>query len=86
MLDKDKEYLFEKYNPNRIRIGDRVTVSVGKRYPARVVGLTLDIKNKKVLADLKLLDNKPGELLPVRVDVSDCYSTKSLYRGHHENG
>lgn len=83
---KERRKLFEQYNPNQIRIGDRVTVSIHKKYPARVVGLTLDVKNRKVYADLKLLDAKPGDMLPTRVDVSDCYSTGALYRGHHTNG
>jgi len=60
MTEKEKDYLFNKYNPNKIHVGDRVTVSVGYKYSARIVGLTLDIKNRKVYAVLKLLYSARG--------------------------
>ena len=55
--NRDIDKLYEQYNPNNIRSGDRVMVSVGYRYLARVVGLDLDLKNKKVYANLRLMDN-----------------------------
>ena len=77
--------LYDKYNPNKIKSGDRVTVSIGYKYQARVVGLELDVKNSKVYANLKLMDNSKKH--PIRVDVSDCYPAPSpMYVGHHNNG
>lgn len=79
--NRDIDKLYEQYNPNNIRSGDRVMVSVGYRYLARVVGLDLDLKNKKVYANLRLMDNTKKH--PIRVDVADCYPTGVLYPGHH---
>ena len=53
--------------------------------PWPVVGLELDVKNKKVFANLKLLESKPR--LPIRVDVADCTVIPTVvYPGHHYNG
>ena len=84
--NRDIEKLFDKYNPNRIRSGDLVLVVLSHAsYSARVVGLDLDLKNKKVYADLKLIEQNKRH--PTRVDVSDCItSPKPLYPGHHGNG
>ena len=69
--NRDIERLFDRYNPNNIKSGDRVLINMGSyKYRARVVGLNLDIKNRKVIADLKLRD--PHKKYPTRVDVSDC--------------
>ena len=68
--NREIERLWERYNPRNIRAGDLVMVSVGQKYHARVVGLDLDIKNRKVFANLKLRD--PSQKLPIRVDVVDC--------------
>ncbi len=84
--NRDIERLYDKYNPNKIRTGDLVLVRLGDiSYEARIVGLDLDLKNKKVFANLKLaVQNKK---FPIRVDVSDCkQKTKMLYKGHHNNG
>ena len=82
--NRDIEKLFDKYNPNGIRSGDLVKVVLSHAsYSARVVGLDLDLKNKKVYADLKLLEQNRRH--PTRVDVSDCITNpKPLYPGHHE--
>ena len=82
--NRDIQRLFDKYNPNGIRSGDLVKVILSHAsYSARVVGLDLDLKNKKVYADLKLLEQNRRH--PTRVDVSDCVtSTKPLYPGHHQ--
>ena len=71
------------YNPNKIKSGDLVKVKLSHAsFAARVVGLSLDIKNKKVYADLKLIEQNRNH--PTRVDVSDCMiSSKPLYPGHH---
>ena len=82
--NRDIEKLYEQYNPNNIRSGDRVRVSIGTKYLARVVGLDLDIKNKKVYAHLRLMDNTKKN--PIRVDVADCYPAGALYPGHHDGG
>ena len=81
--NRDISKLFDSYNPNRIKSGDLVKVSLSHAsYSARVVGLSLDIKNKKVYADLKLLEQNNKH--PTRVDVSDCVtSSMPLYPGHH---
>ena len=81
--NRDIERLFDKYNPNKIKAGDMVLVDVGQvKYSARIVGLDLDIKNKKVFANLKLLEQNKTH--PIRVDVADCKrSTRDLYPGHH---
>ena len=81
--NREIQKLFDKWNPNEIRVGDRVNVSNGMKYRARVVGLDLDLKNKKVFANLRLLDNTKG--YPIRVDVADCYALGPLYPGHHNN-
>ena len=84
--NRDIEKLFDKYNPNRIRSGDIVRVNLhSQEYTARVVGLNLDLKNKKVYADLKLIEQNKNN--PTRVDVADCIrNTRNLYPGHHNNG
>ena len=84
--NRDIEQLYDKYNPNEIRTNDIVTVTIGEvRYQARVVGLDLDIKNKKVFANLKLTEQ--GKKYPIRVDVSDCRKRMMpLYPGHHNGG
>jgi hypothetical protein len=83
--NREIQELYDKYNPNNIKSGDHVTVSLSFKYRARVVGLELDIKNKKVFANLKLLENKKG--CPIRVDVADCFATSPvLFPGHHNNG
>tara|TARA_Y100000592_G_C5476833_1_gene322759 strand:+ start:238 stop:495 length:258 start_codon:yes stop_codon:yes gene_type:complete len=81
--NREIERLYEQYNPNNIRSGDRVTVKLGYTYMARVVGLDLDLKNKKVYANLRLMDNTKKN--PIRVDVADCYPAGVLYPGHHSN-
>tara|TARA_B100001057_G_C22819404_1_gene938798 strand:+ start:1462 stop:1743 length:282 start_codon:yes stop_codon:yes gene_type:complete len=84
--NRDIERLYDKYNPNAVRTGDIVMVSLGQvKYQARVVGLDLDIKNKKVFANLKLSEQNKRN--PIRVDVSDCQKrTLPLYPGHHNGG
>lgn len=81
--NRDISKLFDNYNPNRIKSGDLVKVSLSHAsYSARVVGLSLDIKNKKVYADLKLIEQNRKH--PTRVDVSDCVtSSMPIYPGHH---
>ena len=68
--NREMERLWERYNPRDIRAGDFVMVSTGEKYRARVVGLELDIKNRKVYANLRL--HNPSQRLPIRVDVVDC--------------
>jgi hypothetical protein len=80
--NRDIEKLFDQWNPNHIRAGDRVQVSLVTKYRARVVGLEIDLKNRKVFANLKLSDNSKRH--PIRVDVSDCYPIGPLYPGHHD--
>ena len=81
--NRDIEKLFEQWNPNKIRAGDRVRVRLHETtYLARVVGLDLDIKNQKVYANLRLMDNT--KKFPSKVDASDCFSASGpLYPGHH---
>lgn len=81
--NRDIEKLFDSYNPNKIKSGDLVKVRLSHAsYSARVVGLSLDIKNKKVYADLKLIEQNRNH--PTRVDVSDCITNSMpLYPGHH---
>ena len=81
--NRDISRLFDSYNPNRIKSGDLVKVILSHAsYSARVVGLSLDIKNKKVYADLKLIEQNRNH--PTRVDVSDCITNSMpLYPGHH---
>ena len=83
--NRDIERLYDMYNPNQITTGDMVLVNLHKmRYSARVVGLDLDIKNKKVYANLKLINQNKRN--PIRVDVADCTRTMNpLYPGHHNN-
>lgn len=80
--NRDIEKLFEQWNPNNIRAGDRVQVNNSIKYIARVVGLELDIKNKKVFAFLKLADVTKN--YPIRVDVRDCFRNLAVYPSHHE--
>jgi len=81
--NRDVEKLYDKYNPNGITTGDFVQVSLGsQQYRARVVGMDLDIKNKKVFAHLKLMEQKNN--LPTRVDCADCRKSPTpMYPGHH---
>ena len=83
--NRDIERLYDRYNPNQIKSGDLVIVNLHElKFAARVVGLDLDLKNKKVFANLKLMDQ--GKKYPIRVDVSDCKKpTQPLYPGHHNN-
>jgi len=85
MSNRDIERLYDKYNPNNVRSGDRVKVTLGSlSYMARIVGLDLDLKNKKLFANLKLSDTQ--NRLPIRVDCADCkISSAPLYAGHHDN-
>ena len=69
--NKEIEKLFDRWNPNNIRTGDRVTVSIGQKYQARIVGL-------------ELVDNTRRS--PIRVDVADCYLSRGIYVGHHTGG
>ncbi len=86
LSNRDIERLYDKYNPNNVHTGDRVLVKLGTvSYSARIVGLDLDVKNKKVFANLKLLDQTVRN--PIRVDVADCVvSVGPLYPSHHNNG
>lgn len=85
LSNRDIEKLYDKYNPNNVKTGDRVTVRLHEQtYTARIVGLDLDLKNKKVYASLKLSD--PSRNLPIRVDCADCYAASGpIYPGHHNN-
>ena len=77
--------LYDQWNPNSVMVGDRVVVNLhNNKYRARIVGLNLDIKNKKVYANLRLMDTT--KRLPTRVDVSDCFKINPIYPGHHKNG
>lgn len=80
--NRDIEKLFEQWNPNNIRAGDRVQVNNYTKYIARVVGLEIDLKNEKVFACLKLADVTKNH--PIRVDVKDCYRNIAVYPSHHE--
>ena len=83
--NREIEKLFDKYNPNNIKTGDRVIVKISPSpYQARVVGLEIDMKNRKVYANLKLFESSKKN--PIRVDVSDCTPAGPLYPGHHNNG
>lgn len=83
--NREIERLFDKYNPNNIRTGDRVVVNLSHSpYQARVIGLEIDVKNQKVFANLRLFDSTKGS--PIRVDVSDCHVAGPLYPGHHKDG
>jgi len=83
--NRDVERLYEKYNPENFRAGELVKVVMNSySYSARIVGLDLDLKNKKVYANLKLLEQNKRH--PIRVDVADCIrASKPLYLGHHYN-
>jgi len=88
LTSREIEKLFDEYNPNSIKAGDRVMVQLcSQQYIARIVGLDLDIKNKKVYASLKILHNDNHRSRPSRVDVTDCALLTSqntiLYPGHH---
>ncbi len=79
------EMLYDQWNPNSVMVGDRVIVNLhSNKYQARIVGLNLDIKNKKVYANLRLMDTT--KRYPIRVDVSDCHKVETTYPGHHKNG
>ena len=86
LSNRDIERLYDQFNPNKIKAGDRVIVTIGDiSYSARVVGLDLDLKNKKVFANLKLFETSSKK--PIRVDAADCVvSSGALYVGHHNNG
>ena len=86
LSNRDIQRLYDQFNPNNIKTGDRVLVSLGDRsFPARIVGLDLDLKNKKLFANLKLLDTSKRN--PIRVDAADCtVSSGAMYAGHHNNG
>lgn len=81
--NRDIDKLFDQFNPNRVKSGDLVLVSLSHaRYSARVVGLSLDIKNKKVYANLRLIEQDSRH--PIRVDVADCTVPPGpLFPGHH---
>ena len=83
--NREIQNLYDAFNPDGIKTGDRVVVKNGANvYNARVVGLDLDLKNQKVYANLKLFENSKN--YPIRVDVLDCTSpAKPLYPGHHNN-
>ena len=86
MSNRDIEKLYDRYNPNGVKTGDRVVVSLGEdhKYTARIVGLELDLKNKKLFANLKLLNTSTRN--PIRVDCADCsVSNGPIYPGHHNN-
>ena len=68
--NREMDRLWSRYNPSNIKAGDLVEVNLGTKYRARVVGLDLDIKNRKVYANLKLFDS--SRRVPIRVDVADC--------------
>ena len=72
----------KEYNPNRVILGDRVTVLSSRRYVAVVLGMRLDKKNEKVLVFLETQERG----CPVTVDARDCYPvSRPLYPGHHHN-
>ena len=88
--NRDIERLYNKYNPHGLRAGDRVLVRLHEQqFFARIVGLDLDIKNKKVYANLRLLGDRGYTHRPTRVDVTDCSRTLNgsdpLYPSHHNN-
>ena len=71
--NRDIQRLYDRYNPNNCATGDRVLVKLGSvSYFARIVGLDLDLKNKKVYANLRIFENTHNKSLPIRVDVADC--------------
>ena len=75
--NRDIERLWDKYNPNKVQAGDLVMVTMGSnKYIARIVGLDLDVKNKKVYANLKLMDQTKRR--PIRVDCSDCVRSSEV--------
>lgn len=83
--NREIEKLYDRWNPNSVMVGDRVIVSLSAhKYQARIVGMELDIKNKKVYANLRLADT--AKRVPIRVDVADCYKVRAIYPGHHYNG
>ena len=85
LSNRDIEKLYDRYNPNKVKTNDRVSVKLGSIiYEARIVGLELDMKNRKVFANLKLLDTT--KRVPIRVDCADCYPKTPIFPGHHNNG
>lgn len=82
--NREIEKLFDQWNPNNVRAGDRVQVKNSRTYSARVVGLELDIENKIVYANLRLLDNTKGN--PIKVNVKDCFPSLVVYPSHHFGG
>ena len=86
LSNRDIEKLYDRYNPNNIKTGDIVKVNMHSfSYTARIVGLDLDIKNRKVYAHLKLTEQNKRN--PIKVDVVDCVkSSAPLYPGHHSGG
>jgi hypothetical protein len=86
--NRDIDRLYDKYNPGKLKSGDRVIVTMmDMQYFARIVGLDLDIKNKKMYANLRIL-TKSYKSFPTRVDISDCAKSSSptpMYSGHHKN-
>lgn len=85
LSNRDIERLYDRYNPNNVKTNDRVSVKLGSIiYEARIVGLELDVKNRKVFANLKLVDTT--RRVPIRVDCADCYPRTLTYPGHHNNG
>ncbi len=83
--NREIEMLYDRWIPNSVMVGDRVVVNLRESvYQARIVGLNLDIKNKKVYANLRLMDTT--KRLPIKVDVSDCHKVEAAYPGHHKNG
>jgi hypothetical protein len=76
-IETDEEIRFNhKYNPNGIYPGAFVDVCIGQTYAATVRSLTLDIKNKKIYANLINREKN----LPVTVDVADCKITVASTR------
>mgnify|MGYP003114612753 CR=1 FL=1 len=53
--NRDIQKLFDQWNPNNVRTGDRVQVNINTNqpYPARVVGLDIDLKKRKGLCQFK---------------------------------
>ena len=80
--NRDIQKLFDQWNPNKVKAGDRVQVNIDtiNPYPARVVGLDIDLKNEKVYANLRLLSERKN--CPIRVDVADCYVAWEIFKGH----
>ena len=60
--NREMDRLWSRYNPSNIKAGDLVEVNIGSKYRARVVGLDLDIKNKKVHGSVMWFDICSGRL------------------------